>query len=125
MIQEALRKKLLAHTPLSDLVGERIYILKLPQNPVLPAITYFRVSSPRHHDINVSFARFQFDSWALSYSEVRDVAKEIRKAIQREKGIWDGVKVIQGVYINETEMYENETEIYHIASDFKIIYREE
>lgn len=125
MIQEALRKKLLAHTPLSDLVGERIYILKLPQNPVLPAITYFRVSSPRHHDINVSFARFQFDSWALSYNEVRDVAKEIRKAIQREKGIWDGVKVIQGVYINETEMYESETEIYHIASDFKIIYREE
>lgn len=125
MIQEELRAKLIEHEDLYDLVGERIYILKLPQKPTLPAITYYRVSNLRHHDIDVSYPRFQFDSWASSYEEVRNVANEIRKALQREKGLWNGIKVIQVVYLNEVEMYENDTEIYHIATDFQILYREE
>ncbi len=125
MIQETLRKKLIRHEDLYNLVKERIYILKLPQNPTYPAITYFKVSSPRHHDLAVSYPRFQFDSWASSYSVARSVANEIRKAIQREKGIWDGIKVIQVVYLNESELYENDTKIYHIVTDFQILYREE
>ena len=125
MIQEELRAKLIEYEDLYDLVGERIYILKLPQKPTLPAITYYRVSNLRHHDIDVSYPRFQFDSWASSYEVVRNVANEIRKALQREKGLWNGIKVIQVVYLNEVEMYENDTEIYHIATDFQILYREE
>ena len=125
MIQEVLRAKLIAHEDLYNLVKERIYILKLPQNPTYPAITYFRVSSPRHHDIDVSYPRFQFDSWASTYEEARNVANEIRKAIQREKGLWNGIKIIQVVYLNEVEMYENDTKIYHIVTDFQILYREE
>lgn len=125
MIQEELRAKLIEYEDLYDLVGERIYILKLPQKPTLPAITYYRVSNLRHHDIDVSYPRFQFDSWASTYEEVRNVANEIRRALQREKGLWNGIKVIQVVYLNEVEMYENDTEIYHIATDFQILYREE
>lgn len=125
MIQEALRKKLIEYKDLYNLVKERIYILKLPQNPTYPAITYFRVSNPRHHDIDVSYTRFQFDSWASSYSIARNVANKIRKAIQREKGVWDGIKIIQVVYLNESELYENDTKIFHIVTDFQILYREE
>jgi len=125
MINKALRNKLLEHTALYDLVKERIYVLKLPQNPELPAITFFRVSNPRHHDLDISYPRFQFDSWASTYVVARNIANEIRKALQREKGIWNGIKVIQGVYLNEMEFYEDSTEIFHIATDFKILYREE
>lgn len=125
MIEEAVRKKLLASQDLRNLVGDRIYVLKLPQNPTYPAVTFFKASNPRHHDLDIAYPRFQFDVWAASYEAAKNVADEIRKALQREKGDWSGIKVIQGVYLNEIDLYEDDTKIYHIVSDYKIIYKGE
>jgi hypothetical protein len=125
MIEESLRAKILADTDVTDDIGQRLYILKLPQSPTLPAVTYFKVSNPRHHDIDVAMPRYQFDIWAESYITARGVADNIRKALQRESGTWTGIRVIQAVYLGETDMYEDDTELYHVAQDYKIIYRGE
>ncbi len=125
MIEEALRTKVLSDSDVTGAIGQRLYILKLPTNPTYPAVTYFKVSNPRHHDLDVAMPRFQFDVWAQSYITARDVAGYIRKALQREKGNWSGVSILQAVYEGETDLYEPDTEIYHIALDFKILYRGE
>jgi len=125
-IEVTLRNMLLANTDLSNKVGgKRVYILKLPQNPTYPAIVYFKVSNPRHHDLDVAYPRFQFSVFAKTFKEAKEVADLIRFVLQREKGVSGGIPIIQGVYLNETDLYENDTQLYHIASDYKIIYKGE
>ncbi len=124
-IEIALRNKLLENVNLENIVGERMYLLKLPQNPVYPAVVYFKVSNPRHHAIGVAYPRFQFSVFAKTYKEAKKVADLIRFVIQREKGITGGIPIIQGVYLNEIDLYESDTQLYHIACDYKIIYKGE
>jgi len=130
MIEESLRTKILADSDVTDDIGQRLYILKLPQNPTYPAVTYFKVSNARHHDLDVAMPRYQFDVWMdatiqNSYLTARRVADNIRKALQRESGNWSGISVIQAVYLGETDLYEENTELYHVAQDYKVIYRGE
>lgn len=124
MIEKAIKDKLLERQQIKDIVGNRVIYKHLPQNPTYPAITFFLVTNPRHHNIDVASPRWQFDSWALKYATVIKLANEIRLALQREKGIWNGIKVIQGVYLNEFDVEEPDNpNLHHRASDFRIIYR--
>lgn len=130
MIEEALRTKVLSDSDVTDAIGQRLYIKKLPENPTYPAVTYSKISGPRHHDVDVAYPRFQFDVWTDattedSYKKARDVATKIRKALQRESGDWSGVRVIQAVFLNEMDDYEPDTKLYHYISEFKIIHRGE
>lgn len=67
------------------LVGTRIYRKgELPQTPILPAVEFFRVSTPREvshsGDSNLAYPRVQFDCFADKHSEADAVAKAIRQA---------------------------------------------
>ncbi len=125
MIEIAISNKLLARSAIVALVVNRIYYLKLPQNPTYPAISFFKVSDVRKHDIDIASPRIQFDTWATSYLDAVRLSNEIRHALQREKGTFSGIKVIQGVYLNSEDMYEDDTKIYRVTSDYNIIYRGE
>ena len=123
-IEQATKNKLLARTQIVAIVNNRIYYPYLPQTPVYPAISFFLISGQRHHDIDVAYPYYQFDSWALTYMQAIQLANEIRLALQREKGIWDGIPIIQGVFKNETDVEEpNNPNLFHRASDFEIIYK--
>ena len=89
-----------------------------------PYLTFFRVSNTAEHDIDVGAVLFQFDSWALTYIAVVELAIQVKKALQREKSIMSGITVIQGVYRSEDYQYESETFLHHIATDMQIFYRE-
>jgi len=123
MIELAIKNILLARNAIIALVSNRIYYSILPQKPIYPAISFFRVSNFRQHNIDISSLRFQFDCWALTYAQAVQLANEIRLALQREKGIFSGFSIIQGVYLNEQYFYESDTKLHHIAVDMKIIYR--
>lgn len=122
-IEQAIKNFLLTKTDITNLVGNRIYYSTLPQNPTYPAISFFRVSNIRQHDIDSGSVYYQFDVWTKTYIQGIEIANEIRLALQREKSVMDKIPIIQGVYINEDDGYEPDTKLYHIASDFKIIYR--
>lgn len=123
-IEQAIKNKLLARTQIVAIVNNRIYYPNLPQNPTYPAIIFFLLTGLRYHDIDVAYPYYQFDSWAPTYMQSIQLANEIRLTLQREKGIWDGISVIQGVFKNETDVEEpNNPNLFHRASDFEIIYR--
>ena len=122
-IEQAIKNFLLTKIGITDLVGNRIYYSTLPQSPTYPAISFFRVSNIRQHDLDVGSIYYQFDVWTLTYIQGVELANEIRLALQREKGTMSGVPIIQGVYQNEDDGYEPDTKLYHIACDYKIIYR--
>jgi hypothetical protein len=122
-IEQAVQNKLLATSALTALVSTRIYYAVKPQTPTYPCISFFKVSNFRHHDIDVASPRFQFDVWSLSYIQAVQVANEIRLALQRERAVMSTIEVIQGVYLNEIDLYEPDTKLHHIALDMKILYR--
>jgi hypothetical protein len=109
-IEEAIYSYLSNETGITSLVGSRIYPVKLPQNTDYPAITYFRVSGPEHHEKDMAYPRFQFSCWAAEYGTAKGLAAEVKAAFQRFKGTMGtpGVAVIQGVFLNDLDVYDND-----------------
>ncbi|OME59482.1 tail completion protein gp17 [Paenibacillus odorifer] len=124
-IETKLRDYLLSVKEIQSVVDTRIYPGWLPEKPIYPAIAYLVISGVSHHNIPVAYPRFQFSVFSTKYSEVKELAEEIRSALQRYQGSMGGVRVLQGVWEGSRDMYESDTKLYHIATDFKIIYREE
>ena len=99
LLAEALFAYLKDVSGLNALVGTRIYPLVLPQNPVLPAITYTRVSNPKQRLLARGAAdtfrpRIQFDCWAITYKSAQLVASQLQAALQDYAGIMGGVVVL-------------------------------
>ena len=123
-IEIAIKTFLLGKVAITNIVGTRIYYATLPQGPTYPVLSFFRINKISEHDIDKADAYLQFDSWATTYIGAIELANEVRKALQREKGIFGGIAIIQGVYQNEDYQFESDTLLHHVASDFKIIYKE-
>jgi hypothetical protein len=73
-----------ADTALRALVGRRIYPLRLPQKPTLPAVVYRRIDTPTdysHDGPGPSQPRFQFDCWAETLAAGIAVAAALRTAL--------------------------------------------
>jgi hypothetical protein len=112
---------------LAALVGTRIYPLLLPQDPTLPAVTYQRISTPRLFAFEHSFlphATFQFDCWASDFSDAKDVAEQVRLAMDVYRGAM-GAETVQACIVeDERDTYEAEPQIWHSMVSVQIWYEE-
>lgn len=124
MFETDLRDYLVSYDDLNALVGSRIYPGVLPENPTYPAISYSLVSESRHHNIDVAYPRYQFSCFSPNYISAKNVATQVRKALQRYRGTMGSTQVIQGVFENEIELYDPTDKLYHVAVDMKLIFRE-
>jgi hypothetical protein len=102
---------LTGYAALAALVGNRVYALRLPQQPVLPAVRYRRISRrPVHVKVGVNeplvSLRVQFDVVANSYGSLEDVATVLRTALYAYKET--APKVIQVMIENEQDFEETE-----------------
>lgn len=86
-IGEVIYTKLTGYAALSALIGARVYPGQLPQRPTLPAICYARVSTTAVQTrdnagrAGLERPRYQFDCWATTRKEARQVAAELRYAL--------------------------------------------
>ena len=119
-----LRAFLLTHEPLIDLIGNRLYPSVAPEGTEKPYVCYYEVSNTGWHDIPVAHPRFQFSVFHERYLVAKNVAVELRNILQRYKGQIGNTRVIQGVWEGSRELYEPDTQLHHIATDFRLIYRE-
>ncbi len=124
MIESQLREYLLSVPEIKTVLGNRLYPGWFPEDVKYPAAAYLEISGVAHHDIRVSYPRYQFSCFSTRYGEAREIAALIRAALQRYKGNMGGIRVVQGVWMGSRDLYEEDTKLYHIATDFKIIYRE-
>ena len=121
----ALKTLLRADVDLTALVGTRVYAFPLRQDPVLPDVTYQRVSGPRDALLGVGKPRYQFAAWSKSYGEARDVAQAVDDCLQRYKGTEEGVLIIQATVVNDVDIYDGETGRHTCSVDVKLKYWEE
>lgn len=123
-IEEALVTSLTAHTGLSALVGTRIYSVRKPQSPTMPAITYQLVSEDIAHTISTDsgYSRpvFQFDIWAASYSSAKAVLKQLRLALINYTG--GDASVDATLAGNTIDSYDDATKQYRIITEFEFFY---
>jgi len=124
LLEVDLRNYILEQQPIKDIINTRLYPGWIPKNAVMPSMAFFVVSNPSHHDINVSFPRIQFSIFSTRHSETKEISKFLKDSLNRFKGKLGNTDVIQIVYQNEYENYESDTGLYHLASDYKIIYWE-
>ena len=128
-IEEAIYSRLSGYSPLSALVGARIYPSKLPQDVTFPALCYLKISETSEHifggDIEARTARIQVSAFADNYYGVKNISKQIKAALRRYAGTI-GTVTIEDILIEggEMDLYEPETGIHHIPIDASVIYKE-
>jgi hypothetical protein len=109
------------------LVSDRIYPLILPQECVLPAISYQRVATqPREscmaEDAGIARPRFQITAWDSTFDGVRDLAEQVRGALQRWQD--SANDIIDSFLVMEIDGYDPETLEYSSILDFEIVHTE-
>ena len=126
-VEAVLFSRLSGFAGLSALISARVYPLVAPQNVQQPYLTYRRVSSIRESafgsDSNNVTARFQIDVWASSFASARNVAEQVRLAMQRWRNT-TGTVVDDTFIENQIDLYEPEIDTFHIAVDIRVHYRE-
>jgi hypothetical protein len=115
-------------TGLSALVSTRIYPLKLPQTATYGALTYSKVSGFRNHvhggSAQVAEPRFQVTAYHTSYSSLKSITEQVRKALDAYSGTLSSTKVFFSFLLNEVDLYDDETKVFYTALDFRIVHEE-
>ena len=128
LIEQAILDELIGTSGLTDLVGQRIYYVKAPQDVTNPYVIFTKVSAPREHDHDGSAglvsARFQFSAFATTYYVVKQIAVQIQTVLQAFSGTMGEVTVGGSFYQNEVDFWEEDTKLYHVACDYLIWYNE-
>lgn len=87
-VRSWLYSRLSSFSGLSTLVSTRIYPDVLPENPVLPAVVYRRISAAEvaqtHEATPAGLARprFQIDCWATTSTGAEAVGEQVRLALE-------------------------------------------
>jgi hypothetical protein len=127
-VEAALYSILAGSTAVTDQVSTRIYPYYLPQNCILPALTYWRVSTVReeamHDDPGYSTARFQVSVWTTAALQGGTIADIVRTALHRHTGTHAGVQIVDLAIEGEMTTYDSDTEEHQVAIDFMIAHLE-
>ncbi len=136
MIEETIFSRLSTFAGLTALIGAppncRVYPHELaPENALFPYVTYSLISAPREiamgADPGLVRSRWQFDAWGLDPDDARDVAEQLRKALERWRGAGSGTTV-QDTFIdnqqNSPPVLVNSVPAYRRITDAMIHYTE-
>ncbi len=119
-IQERLYNYLRFDAGVAALVGTRVYPVRLPQQPTLPAITYQRVDGiPQYSHSGRSDlvqSRIQVSCWALTYAAVIDLVDAVKAATDTFPE--------DATVEDMPDMYDPETQVYHVPVDVIVWYQE-
>jgi len=127
-MEAAIYAILVADGTVSGLVSTRIYPVKLPQSPDMPAITYSRVSGPRIQTIagpsGLAYPRVQVDSWASTYTGIKTLADAVRQALDGYSGTIASIRIGGIMMDGELDLYEPGVEEYRVTQDYIVWYDE-
>src|SRR3989337_1311628 len=106
-IEEAVYARTVGYSEVAALIGTRCYPLVAPQDAVMPAVVYQRISgSPeRSHSgfSSLSQTRFQFTCEADSYSSAKAVAQALRRCWESFAGTVSNIAIGGAVVLNESD----------------------
>lgn len=125
LAEQALYELLRAHTGVTAIVADRIYPLRLPDEVILPAIAYRKISCTRtaSHSGNskLASARFQIDCYSEDYLSAKQLAYAVIEALHGHKDA-----VLQAVFAeNESDGFDSGDVLFRAGVEAAIWHKEE
>jgi hypothetical protein len=114
---------LLADQGLKDLVGEKIFMMRVPNGMQLPIVVCWRISGTPANVLSgfsgLEQVQMQIDCLGRTYEEAKEVSKAVRKAIPNTGPAW-------GAHLMEDEdLYIKETNHYRVIQHWTAWYLEQ
>lgn len=127
-IEDALYTKLSGTVAISAIVSDRIYPMKMPEDPTFPCVTYQRISSVRNQTLQGRVAYcdsiFQIDSWSKDYDVTKQIAGEIFAVLEGFRGTVSSVDIQAVLSQNEIDLYEDDVKLYRRSQTFRVTFLE-
>lgn len=117
---------LMTEPALLALHGGRVYPVRLPLNPVFPALTFWEVAGVRSYTqtgaTGLVASRIQVDSWSTQYTQAKRLSEQVRLAMSGFNGYIGGansdlVKVSGCFVYSSIDLSQTEVDKYHIMLD--------
>lgn len=128
MIENSLLSYLSAQPALTALIGTRLTPGFVKEGDPLPAVAYFRVSTPREESLDgpagLAWPRFQFSIYGNDYPKVMAVAEVIRLALAGYHGTMGDMTIREITTEGERDSYDPESLSFHRSIDFIIAHEE-
>ncbi len=125
MIETALNTKL---RQVITEVNNRVYPVKRPQDSLLPALAYRRVSGERTHShqgySGLARPRLQITVYSNSYGEAKTIQDKIKTELDGTSGTWGNTKIQSCLFAGEAENYTDDSGVDEVSVDFFIAYNE-
>lgn len=116
----AIRDALVEDATVAALVGTRVYPIRLPELPTLPALTYQRISSRpigSHQGAGeLEAGRWQVTAWADTYNGVQALALATERALDGRLG--SGIQA--AIPAGQLDLFDPETGRYYVPVDVMI-----
>ena len=117
-----LLRTLKADLGLSELIGNKVFALVIPQGTKLPCITFQRIGGMPANTLaghsGLEEIDLQIDVWARDYDEAKAVAKAVRAAMP-PSGPWFSAHLIE-----DQDLYEDGTNYFRVSMEFKVWFLE-
>ena len=116
-------KTLLADEALRDVVGEKVFMMRVPNGIMLPIVVCWRLSGEPANVLSgysgLERIEMQVDCLGRTYEECKRVAKAVRKAVPATGPVW-------GAHLLEDEdQYIKETNHYRVCMRYAVWYLEQ
>lgn len=107
---------------LSELVGNKVFALVIPQGTKLPCITFQRLGGMPANTLSghsgLEGIDLRIDVWARRYGEAKAVAKAVRAAMPAN-GAAFGAHLIE-----DEDLYEDGTNYFRVGMEYKVWFLE-
>ena len=118
---KALYTYLQTQADLTALVSTRMYPVRLPQKPTLPALVITKIAKPREYshsgDSNLANPTYQFDCWAKTHQDAVALQAKLDLALTAFKGTMGDTDVGGTFITNVIDDEEPDTALYRQIVD--------
>lgn len=123
-----LRSFILDDPSISAIVGQRVYLRRLPQSPTIPSIVYARVTTRRSHDLDgpdhLPRALVQITSWTSSMADSSSLSSLLRSRLDGFRGTMGSIEVGSILCSGERDTEEPETGRTGVILEFQVQFEE-
>lgn len=117
-----LLRTLKADLGLSELIGNKVFALVIPQGTKLPCITFQRIGGMPANTLaghsGLEEIDLQIDVWARDYDEAKAIAKAVRAAMPPSG------PQFSAHLIEDQDLYEDGTNYFRVSMEFKVWFLE-
>lgn len=113
-VEQALFEALTTGSPLPTDAGDRVYAVLMPQDVVLPAVSFQRISNNPIVSLDgasgLDQVRIQVDCWAETYAAVKTLSAQVRS-------VMEGINALP---VMDLDGYEEVKHVYRLTMDFSM-----